>query len=409
MKLPEPKATLSILITLGVLVAFVAANFRLNKIREAESHFQKALIYNQDGRLMYASFEMEEAMRLSPDNAYYPAEKGLILLRIAEKAEGGHLLAKFNTDKLQISQIGMKYINDSMRFYQIALSLNPHDASFHHNLGWLFWFKGDKQTAIACMKRAVDSWRKDAAYFVSLGLMLDKNGDSKGANEAYQSALELSPRLLDSRLYADLRKSDPGKSDSILQKAIAGLEEEKRLRPNPIILARLGKIYLGKNREAASANLNESLEQLPNMSIAWFNLGLFYESNNNFDDAIKCFEKSAFLEAFESQVFAKLGDSYNELGRTKEAMAQYEKAISTDLLERSEHSKMALNLYHSQYAESNDLVPKGLIFYCRPLFDVASNSRRLSTFYSQTGNKRRAQYFDSLGELLESDPALNDR
>jgi tetratricopeptide (TPR) repeat protein len=400
MKYSPRMSAIAVLVVSVVLVVFIYAHIKFNKVRTAEAHFQKALIHHQNDRLANANLELDEAIRLAPDNAYYYACKGLINARIAEKEGGGRLLSKFLDGTANPSRVAIKYIDDSIRLYQTALLLNPNDGLNHHNLGWLYWLKGDKQKAIASIKRAIASGEKNHVYYASLGLMEDKNGNSDAAEQAYQEALVMYPRLLDSRFYADLKKKDSQTAASILQKAIASLEEEMRLRPNPIIKARLGRLYLESKSAKTLGTLQESLSQLPNMSIAWFNLGQWHEANKDWNQAIKCFEKAAFLESSESSVFIKLGKIYESYGKYKEATIQYEKAISAYLLSHSEHANSVLSLYHSKSAEANDLLPKGILAYCQTETDIAAICRNLAANFIQAGNIQRSEYYKALGNYI---------
>jgi tetratricopeptide (TPR) repeat protein len=403
---PSSMSAIAVLVVFGVLVVFIFANIKFNNIQAAEAHFQNALIHHQNDKLANANLELDEAIRLAPDNAYYYSCQGLINARIAEKEGGGRLLSKFLDGTANPSKASIKYIDDSILFYHTALLINPHDGLNHHNLGWLFWLKGDKQKAIASIKRAIASAEKNHVYYVSLGLMEDKSGNSDAAIQAYQEALMLYPRLLDSRLYADLARKDSAKAASILQKAIASLEKEARLRPNPIIRARLGRLYLQNKNAATPTVLGESLSQLPNMSIAWFNLGQWHESKKDWDQTIKCFEKAAFLESSEPSVFVKLGKTHESFGKFKEATIQYEKAIAAEVLGHSEHSRIVLGLYHSKSAEANDLIPKGLLAYCRPVTDISVICKKLATNFAQAGNIQRSRYYEALWKRMLLDEEL---
>ena len=89
------------------------------------------------------------------------------------------------------------------------------------------------------------------------------------------------------------------------------------------------------------------------------------------------------LESSESFVFAKLGKFYESRKMLSAARAQYEKAVAAELAARSEHSRVVLNLYHAKLDEANDMIPKGLLAYCRPEVDFDGMCRTLTAFYAE--------------------------
>jgi len=396
MKIPPRLPVISVFIAGFLLVVFLFFNTGLGRIKAAENHFLRALMYCQNDKMANANLEIDEALRISPDNAYYVSIKGLILARIMEREAGGGLLAWFLNGTPGTGQVNTEHIRDAITYYQKAAFLNRHDGLFRHNLGWLHWFSGDREQAMTEFRRAAQSGDKDGVYYVSPGLALEQIGDVPGAVKAYSSAIRLSPRILESRFFADLKKRDAGAAELVIKNAIADLEDQMREEPNPITRARLGRLYLETDLDAAFAALNEALAALPNMSIAWLNMGTWYERNEEPDEAQRCFEKAALLESSESLVFAKLGKYYESRKMISQAHVQYEKAVAAELAARSEHSRVVLNLYRAKLAEANDIIPKGLLAYCRPYVDFAGMCRTLAAYYNERQDFRRAYYYDAL-------------
>ena len=396
MKIPLRLPVISVLIAGLLLVVFLFFNTSLGQMRAAENRFILALLYSQNDKLANAILEIDEALGISPDNAYYASIKGLILARIAEREVGGGLFTWFLKGTPRAGQINQEHIENAIAYYQKAVSLNPHDGLFRHNLGWLHWFSDDREQAIAEFRQATQSGDKDGIYFVSLGLVLERIGDVSGAIEAYSSAIRLFPRILEARFFADLKRRDDGIAERVIKNAIADLEDKLRKAPDPIMQARLGRLYLEIDLDAAFAPLNEALAALPNMSIAWLNMGTWYERKEELDEAQRCFERAALLESSESLVFAKLGQFYESRKMLSAARAQYEKAVAAELAARSEHSRVVLNLYRVKLVEANDLIPKGLLAYCRPNVDFAGMCRTLAAFHAERQNFRRAYYYDAL-------------
>ena len=396
MNIPLRLPVISVLIAGFLLVVFLFFNTGLGRMHSAENHFRLALIHIQNDKLANANLEIDEALRISPDNAYYVSIKGLIFARIAEREAGGGLFTLFLNGTPRAGQINQEHIGNAIVYYQKAVSLNPRDGLFRHNLGWLYWFSDDREQAIAEFRQAAQSGDKDGIYFISLGLALERIGDVSGAIEAYGSAIRLFPRILEARFFADLKKRDAGMSERVINNAIDDLKEKLREKPDPILQARLGRLYLETDLDSAFTSLNEALNALPNMSIAWLNLGTWYERKEQLEEAQRCFERAVLLESSESLVFAKLGRFYESRKLLSAARTQYEKAVAAELAARSEHSRIILNLYRAKRAEANDMVPKGLLAYCRPHVDFAGMCRTLAAFYSEKQNFRRAYYYDAI-------------
>ena len=218
MKIPLRLPVFSVLIVGFLLVVFLFFNTGLGQMRAAENHFQRALIHRQNDKLANANLEIDEALRISPDNAYYAATKGLIIGRIAEREAGGGLLTWFLNGALKAVQVNNEHIRDAITHYQKAVSLNPRDGLFHHNLGWLYWFSGDREQAIAEFLQAAQSGDKDGVYSVSPGLILEQGGDISGAIESYSAAIRLHPRILESPFFADLKKRNDEIAAHVIEK-----------------------------------------------------------------------------------------------------------------------------------------------------------------------------------------------
>ena len=106
MKSMNRAAALSLFVVLMAAGFLLFSNVKPNRIGAHESHYQQSITNLRDNKLAIANSEIDEAIRLAPDNAYYIACKGLIIERIAEKEGGGRLLAKFLNNRATISRIG---------------------------------------------------------------------------------------------------------------------------------------------------------------------------------------------------------------------------------------------------------------------------------------------------------------
>jgi tetratricopeptide (TPR) repeat protein len=395
------KHVASLFIALLSIVLFLGIEAKRHQIRVSEIHYRRALILYSEKRLLKADAEMDEALRLTPDNAYYLAYKGLINERMAEL--DGEILESFLGGRISLSGSGARYTRNAIKLYQAALSFSPHDGLIQHNLGWLYYLIGDRQKSIDCLNEAISSSLQDPLYYISLGLIQERLGNFQHAISEYQRAVALSPKIENSSFFCALRRSDAQKAKVVLWGAIGRLEDEMKRDPNPITSAKLGSLYLQTDPDRAFAALKWALASLPNLPLAWFNLGTLYETKKDWVAMGGCFKKAVFLNRADPLILAGMARVYESEGKIQEAILHYEKAIVCTSDALSEHANQVSALYHgTKYVEADDITPKGLLSYCRPGIDLFAIYNSLSKLYAQDGNDSRSRYY---GEMIKRRPS----
>lgn len=377
------------------LLAFVGIHVRYRRVREAENSLSSFIRHLGRSEFSQAQSEIDKAVSISPQNAHYLANQALL----HERA----LQSEFEFDRWRNPELGAeqrRHVEEAIRQYQQVLELNPSDDFVYHNLGWLYWLLQDKQRAAECLHKALSIDYSVPLYHVSNGLLHEYTDDLQGAAGEYALALQMSPGLLDSRFYAELRQRAPEASRQIVADSIARLEEQLGGADNPMLKAKLGKLYLPEQPDKARPLLEAAATQLPNLYRSWFNLGYAYELQGDEQQMERCYQKSSFINRLEALPHFRLGAYYDRQGRPNDAIRYYRLALNARSGQTSAHSTRVRRIYLSNYTVRDDIMPHGLFTYLSPDFDLRWTYSRLSELYRQTGDAQSAdQYRQRAAEL----------
>jgi len=363
--------------------------------KSAEEHFQSFVLRMAEARYSEAQMEIENAVRLSPKNAYYVAGKGLLDERMIGPSLGSGVYLVSTAD---LDEEDRMHVDAAMSAYEKALALNPNDGCFHHNLGWLYNVSGHREQAIDCFKKAIEADGASAVYRVSFGLFYEQGGLTEDAANEYSSAIRLSPSLLDSRFFADFKRRRPSKAEELVAAVAQYLENQVRQTGDPFFKARLAKVYLYSGRTEALEILRQTTRELPNLSRPWLYLGQLYQLQSNEGEAKRSYERAVFLDKSDYSSQLRLGETYDREQRTSDAIGCYRSAIEDWLYKPSVSARRAARIYMAAHIVANDLIPEGLLSYTEPDFDLAGTCSRLAALYRDTGKTELADYYERLGK-----------
>lgn len=170
--------------------------------------------------------------------------------------------------------LGRGELKEALRQYQIAVTLDPRDASFRNNFGLVFFYQG----------------------------MLDR------AMEQYLIALKLSPDYAEAHNNLGLLYQSRG----LLNNAIQEYELALRLKPSyPDALGNIGSAYakLGQLDKAISY-FQMMVKLQPNNALAQHNLGLAYLERGFLNQAIAHFENATRLNPDNQRFRDDLANAY---------------------------------------------------------------------------------------------------
>lgn len=391
-------ARLPAIVLLAALLPLAAAHLYLRQRWKAETAFGSAVNGIKQGQFDLAQRELANALELDPDNAHYNAHVALLHERML-----GRGIEPFKLEPPTFSETEQGHLRAAVQAYRNTLRLNPHDDAAHHNLGWLYWSLRQDEQAEASMRRAVEIDGDAHLYRISLALLYELRGEKAAAAGEYETALYLSPGILDSRLFRDLRRRWPEQAEGMTASITARLEAKLREGFDPLVAGKLGRLYLQQQPERAFALLNDATRALPNLSRPWANLGRLYELRGDWERMHECYERAVFLDGSDIFSWYRLGLYYDGLNRTQDATRCYERVVNISLSPESIHSGRARRIYLSRYTLFDDIIPRGMLLYTGANIDLPTACRRLSEIYQAAGDHERAKRFAELGRKYALD------
>lgn len=158
-----------------------------------------------------------------------------------------------------------------------AKRLNPYDVQME--------FYGE-MVASADLDHYVKMYPHKLMFVWAAYLQAEQRKDQIKSRQLLVDCILLHPRLLDSDYWRTIVKERPAfykeVSDDLLSK-IQGVHDDE----NPFVLAKMGSIALKfGNFDWAEKLLARALEQLPNLSMAWFNRGIVKEKTGDSETAL---------------------------------------------------------------------------------------------------------------------------
>jgi Flp pilus assembly protein TadD len=166
------------------------------------AHNFLAARYLQAGRIPEAVAQLDEALRLNPDDAEAHSNLGIALQlqgrlgdALTELREAARL--KPEDDRVHVNlgnvmQAGGR-ADDAISQYRQAIAINPENADAHFNLALMLGPRGRLAEAIVHLRRAVAINPQKADVHRNLGLALSLQGHTDEAIEEFREALRIQP------------------------------------------------------------------------------------------------------------------------------------------------------------------------------------------------------------------------
>ena len=227
--------------------------------------------------------------------------------------------------------------------------------------------------ALIHISKAIELEPNEAVYYVGKGLLIESENPSQ-AFEVYKKALLLSPDIVDSPFFNDLKKRDTIQSVLLLKSVYDELLKIQSVRQSSIIEAKIGKILLslGKANQAYEI-LNHVSHIHPNLNRPWYHLGVIEGQKGHFESMLTMYKKSLFLAPFDHLPLAALAGYYQNTGKEKIAANYYKAAAKAWENKRSTHASRCKRMYYSD-TENDDIIPSGFLDYITPVFQEYKNN-----------------------------------
>ena len=280
---------------IALAICFATVVFCLFVRRYSQADACLSQFYSQ---MLHADFSgarqsIDHAIRLCPTNARYYDWQGYVTsqnlaptcLRGSEKSNSGVWL--------DIQEVRM-----ATSSYLQALELNNQDAVAHQNLGWLEHLLGNDEAADQNWRAAIQIDPDNSIFRLSYGMFLEEAGKKQEAQNEYETAISISPSILDSQFFTRYGKRSKNMADGLVDHLTKKLQQDLLYNSDPTIEARLGKLFLFRgDYDRAAKLLEDASRQLPNLPLAWLNLGEVYEKQDQLSAAVGYYEKSEATES----------------------------------------------------------------------------------------------------------------
>ncbi|MBK7705150.1 MAG: tetratricopeptide repeat protein [Acidobacteria bacterium] len=209
-----------------------------------------------------------------------------------------------------------------------AVELDPKNAEYRANLGYVLWKVGRGEEAIAAEREALRLDEKNYTANYQLGRFLLRTGDRQVLPEAIQKfkrALELDPRLYEVRFELIAAYREIGDLASAGNQ-LALLQDAKPSEPRVIYVDALLSADRGDMKTAVE-RFRSALDKDPELYGAWQDLGLLYLKLGRWEDAAATFAELAKRQSNSAEA-AYLGALalYN-LKRTSDAESEVRRAL----------------------------------------------------------------------------------
>ncbi|MGD0133084.1 MAG: tetratricopeptide repeat protein [Bryobacteraceae bacterium] len=207
-----------------------------------------------------------------------------------------------------------------------AIAINPNVAAFHSNLGTVFQAQGRLEEAGACFERALTLKPDWAEVHSNFGNILHAQGKLGEAAVCQERALALKPDFAEAFSNLGIVRQAQGK----LAEAVACYERALALKPEYADAHNnLGTAFLDQDRiDEAVMHYERALALKPDFASAHNNLGNALARQNRTEDAKLHYERALALKPDYANAHNNLGNVLKEQGKFGEATAHYGRAIA---------------------------------------------------------------------------------
>jgi len=319
-----------------------------------------AELYFRTGRAREAEATARALLKTSPDDVDAHKLLGRIYLRqlgeqensVSSSSPAGNVLDQAIAEYERIVALTPKSVEDRMVLGQLytvkhdtkkaedefktAQAIEPDSEEVVLNLARLYAESGNLAQAVKAIE-AVPVADRSAKMEGALGATYDQLKRPKDAIAAYQRAADMEPGDLQTMNAL----AEALLTDNQLDEALKAYKRLAEADPEDIgALVHVSEIQRRQGKyEDALATIRKAVKKDPSSLEAGYNEGLLLDVLGRFDEAVTVYEKMADLTSHANGAYTteeknnrgifleRLGAVYNELNRTTEAIATYQKLI----------------------------------------------------------------------------------
>lgn len=335
---------------------FIKANIKFEKEKRQlhilteflnEKKFNQALEYIKDIHIY------------SSNNSLLVSTCGLVYERNAID------LTMPNYSLLKNKHINLNLMLNSKKCYIRAIKLNLFEDILYHNIAWLYFYEENIDSALININQAINLLSNSSLYYVTNGMFLERINPSQSF-ASYKEAIKLSPDIVDSPFFDELKHRKDNTSEPLINNAIRELRSYQLSDYSTIIQARIGKLLLDKGEtDSAKYVFKGVLNELANLNRPWFYQGKIYEMQDSVKEMLDCYKKANFLDFGDYLPRVQLAKYYWNKGDTINAKYYEETSFNYFGSYGTESSNKSMRKYF-QLVAKDDLIPLGLHQYIMP-------------------------------------------
>lgn len=358
----------------------------------AHSHVER--FSTPEARAVRIEQETSEKLQKTPNDAVILNDRALARIRLQKFAEAFEDLKR-------------------------AAEINPKQADYRANLGYVLWKLGRGTEAIQAEREALKLDEKNYTANYQLGRFLLRTGDKnllKEATEKLKKALEIDARQYEVRFELIAAFRELGDTAS----ALGQLDILQDAKSSDARVSYVSGLLLVDRSDLKSAekSFREAVQKDPNLYGAWQDLGLLYAKQNRWNEAVEAFSELAKKQQNSVEAAYFLALSYFNAKKVSEAETEARRALRLDASAADAHTLLGIILAAKGTANAEAvesltqavaLAPKNFdaVFYLGRLQyvsrDYQNSLKNLQTAVGLNPKNIEARFF--LGSVLE---ALNE-
>ena len=220
-------------------------------------------------------------------------------------------------------------VQSALGEYVASIVARPDDYTSHYNLGNLYLDTKDFENAVLSYKTSSRLRPDFAPPLVNASFAYNAQGQNALAEESLRKALDLEPES--SLVYLNLAML-LGEQERVNEAEIA-FRKAFELDPESAAAAYNLSVILAKDRPEEALEWGRKASELaPGNTRYRYTLAFFLRQNGEFDESIAILQNLIEQHPNYADAYGLLGNSYEELGKTDEAKALYQRALEVEQL-----------------------------------------------------------------------------
>ena len=255
----------------------------------ARAHLALGKALLQDGKLPEAIPELQQAARLDPQSGEAHYQMGLALSRAGRKEEAAAELRQ-----------GRELSSADDRNQNVNLDIAEGRAALD---------KSDLDQAATKFRHAIKLQPESSDAHRYLGVVLEKRGDTEGASDAYEKAVDLNP------------------GDVVARQSLQKLLEAHVATDDPARMAEFEGYFRESRFKEVEPLLTDYVKEHPQSSHGWYALGYSLFAQQKIGESIRALAKCLQLDVKNSEAHKILGRDLMIIGRFDDAQIEFEQGI----------------------------------------------------------------------------------